>query len=279
MRAWLLGLIVVGRAAADPIAATQAGRLLYGGDPVPKCADIACLIEHRYAADAKAAVLAAALYASSGSVAGVGPDEQMDGGYRQHLTWVTAAMTSIDGFFTELFAKQPAPNYRWHAIGFRFVRSVKKRTPSAYEAGWSVEYNVEGSLLTSEAGVRETLFHELFHSNDEDHGDWSVKALGTDYDAIVKRCGTKVSCLAPFAPNVTMVRGGTYYAFQQNNGVAVHEYAAELAVRYFDEQTLMLRSGKLARPAFKCGPPENARSWQALVDEFFAGRDLVPACK
>jgi hypothetical protein len=306
MRAWILGLIVVGRAAAEPsgspakphndaklIDATQAARLLYGGESVPKCADIACLIEHRYAGDAKAGVLAAALYKASGSVAGVGPDEQMDGGYRgkihlvpqlpirgyrQHLTWVTAAMTSIDGFFTELFAKQTAPHYRWRDLAFRFVRSVGKRTPSAYATGWAIEYNVEGSLLTSEAGVRETLFHELFHSNDEDHGDWSVKTLATDYDAIVKRCGTKVSCLAPFAPNVTMVRGGTYYAFQQNNGVAVHEYAAELAVRYFDEQTLMLRSGKLAKPAFKCGPPENARSWQALVDEFFAGRDLVPAC-
>jgi hypothetical protein len=40
----------------------------------------------------------------------------------------------------------------------------------------------------------------------------------------------------------------------------------------------MLGKKKLTLPAFKCGPPENARAWQALVAEFFAGRDLVPAC-
>ena len=76
-----------------------------------------------------------------------------------------------------------------------------------------------------------------------------------------------------------MVRGGTYYAFQPNNGDAVHEYAAELAVRYFKEQSrdAATRASSRAR-AFKCGPAENARAWQALVDEFFAGRDLVPAC-
>jgi hypothetical protein len=75
-----------------------------------------------------------------------------------------------------------------------------------------------------------------------------------------------------------MVRGGTYYAFQPNNGAVVHEYAAELAVRYWKEQSEMLAKGKLARKAFKCGPAENARSWRALVDEFFAGVDRVPTC-
>lgn len=76
-----------------------------------------------------------------------------------------------------------------------------------------------------------------------------------------------------------MVRAtGTYYAFQPNNGNGVHEYAAELAVRYYKEQAEMLRAKRLARPAFKCGPPENARAWKALVDEFFGGRDLVPTC-
>lgn len=38
------------------------------------------------------------------------------------------------------------------------------------------------------------------------------------------------------------------------------------------------KNQKLSRPAFKCGPAENARAWQSLVDEFFAGHDLVPAC-
>jgi hypothetical protein len=36
--------------------------------------------------------------------------------------------------------------------------------------------------------------------------------------------------------------------------------------------------GKLAHPAFKCGPAENGRAWTALITEFFAGRDLVPPC-
>jgi hypothetical protein len=275
--------------------------LLFGDAKAPDCtADkdpVACLIDKRFAGDAKARDLATKLYADTGDVAGVGRDEIMDGGYRgkihlvpelpvggyrKHLTWVGAGMTSIDGFFTKQFTAK-APAYRWRDLAFRFVRSVGKHTPSAYAliaAGdvWTIEYNVEGSLLTSEDGVRETMFHELFHTNDEAHHDWSAKTLQKDFDAIVKKCGTKVKCLAPYAPNVTMVRGGTYYAFQPNNGAVVHEYAAELAVRYWKEQSEMLGKAKLTRPAFKCGPPENARSWHALVDEFFAGVDRVPSC-
>ncbi len=57
-----------------------------------------------------------------------------------------------------------------------------------------------------------------------------------------------------------------------------HRWIAELAVRYFREQSQMLAMGKLARPAFKCGAAENARAWSAMIDEFFGGRDLVPAC-
>jgi hypothetical protein len=275
--------------------------LLFGDAKAPDCAKdgdpIACLIDARYHADAKAQPIAAQLFRDTGDIAGLGIDEVMDGGYRgkihlvpelpiggyrKHLVWVAASMTSIEDFFTKQF-DGAAPTYRWRDLAFRFVRSVKKRTPSAYaliakDGLWTIVYNVEGSLLTSETGVRETVFHELFHINDEDHHDWSEKTLKKDFDAIVKKCGTKVSCLAPYAPNDTMVRGGTYYAFQQNNGAVVHEYGAELAVRYFKEQSEMLARGKLAKPAFKCGPPENARAWRALVDEFFAGRDRVPGC-
>ena len=221
-----------------------------------------------------------------------GAEETMDGGYRgaihlvpqlpvrrykQHLVWVTKAWVDIDTFFTGLDLPDPAP-YRWRGIAMKFVRSVGKRTPSAWASSWTINYNVEGSLMTSAAGVRETLFHELFHSNDGAHNEWSARVLQRDFDAIVARCGTRVACLAPYAPNSTMVRGGTFYAFQPNNGNGVHEYAAELAVRYFDEQRAMLDAGKLTKPAFKCGPPANGRAWRALVDEFFAGRDLVPAC-
>jgi len=275
-----------------PEVAVDDARKLFPTAP-KACSDVACMIEDAYGDDAKAKTKALALYADLGDVAGVGPEEVMDGGYRgkihlvpqlpkgkyrQHIEWVASARKAIDAFFVRLFDGQPAPAYRWKALAFRFVRSVKKRTPSAYAFGWVIEYNVEGSLMTSEAGVRETLFHELFHNNDSDHRDWSTGALQTDYDAIVKKCGTKISCLAPYAPNSTKVRGGTYYAFQQNNGNGVHEYAAEIAVRYWKEQTEMLGSKKLSKKAFKCGPAENARSWKKLVDEFFGGRDLVPPC-
>jgi hypothetical protein len=292
--ALVLVLATTIRASADPaIEPTAAAQLLYGDAEAPACASIECLIDARYATDAAARKLARMLYDATGDIAGVGEDEIMDGGYRGkihlvpqlpigsyrvHLAWVAGAMHEIDAFFTGLFTDvQPA--YRWRALGFRFVRSIKKRTPSASASAWTVMYNVEGSLLTSAPAVRETLFHELFHLNDEQHGNWSAKALGHDYDAIVAKCGAAVRCLAPYAPGDTMVRGGTYYAFQPDNGETVHEYAAELAVRYYREQSEMQHRRKLSRRAFKCGPPENARAWSALVDEFFAGRDLVPPCR
>jgi hypothetical protein len=245
-----------------------------------------------YKADARAQAVARALYDDFGVIATVGREEEMDGGFRgkihlvpalpikgfrKHLEWVAAAIRDFDAFFTA-FGK--TPSYRWKQLTLQFVRSVKKRTPSAYASGWSITHNVNGSLLTSARGVRETYFHELFHLNDFDHGDWSAKTLAKDYAAIVKKCGTTVKCLEPYAPNDTKVRAtGTYYAFQPNNGNSVHEYAAELAVRYFKEQNEMKLSGKLSRKAFKCGPAENARAWKALVEEFFAGQDLVPTCQ
>ena len=274
---------------------TDATKLLSPGVKT-KCTTTACMIESAYAADPKAQALALALFHDTGTIAGVGPEELMDGGYRgtirlvpqlplgkyrKHLTWTDDALRSIDTFFEQLFANQTmlAELSLARVCRCGFVRSIKKRTPSAYAFGWTIEYNVEGSLLTSAPGVLETLFHELFHNNDFDHGDWSAKTLQQDYDAIVEKCGTKAACSTPYAPNKTRVKAtGTYYAFQPNNGNGVHEYAAEIAVRYFTEQRQMLRDGKLAKPAFKCGPPENARSWQALTTEFFAGRDLVPAC-
>jgi len=278
-------------AAAPAIDLTLAKTVLPGADD---CGDVECLIGRAYRADPKAGQLALAMWTTGGDLAGVGADELLDGGYRgkirlvsqlpikryrRHLAWVSEATRSIDKFFTEAFAGLPPPHYRWRGLTFRFVRSLQKRTPSAYATSWAITYNVEGSLLTSAASVRETVFHELFHNNDEDHGDWSAIHLQTDYDAILAACRRRpISCLTPYAPSATMVRGGTYYAFQQNNGDSVHEYAAELAVRYDKEQREMLAAGKLKQPAFKCGPAENARAWKALVDEFFGGQDLVPAC-
>lgn len=232
-------------------------------------------------------VLAFLLYARFGTIIEPGREEIMEGGYRgkihlvptmpgdKHLAWTAAAIEAMDAFFTS-FDSPPA--YRWRDLTIRYVRSVGKHTPSAYAGGWTIVYNVEGSLLVSAPAVLDLLFHELFHTNDEDHKDWSHRTLSADYRKIVAKCGTKIDCLKPYAPNGTIVRGGTYYAFQPNNGDTVHEYAAELAVRYFDEQREMMSAGKLTRPAFKCGPPENGRAMAGLIAEFFGGRDLVPVC-
>lgn len=297
MRPWILVALALAspRADADPshaVALTEARKIL--PEAPQTCADVECMLESAYAMDARAKTLALALYRETGSVAGVGPDEIMDGGYRgkihlvpqlptgkhrKHLEWMLAASRSIDDFFARLFDNQARPAYRWRAIQLRFVRSINKRTPSAYAMGWLVAYNVEGTLLTTANGVRETYFHELFHSNDGEHKDWSGRVLQKDYDAILAKCpGAKIACLKPYAPNDTTVRGGTYYAFQPNNGNGVHEYAAELAVRYWEEHSALLAKRRLSKPPFKCGPPENARAWKALVDEFFAGRDLTPGC-
>lgn len=264
-------------------------------------ARIRCAFDERYRPDGEAAALAYELWSAFGVVAGVERAHTMDGGYRgtiriepavpvgddrKHLAWISAAMHDMDRFFAELEAfagrpPEPARSYRWRPITLRFMRSMHgKRTPSAYAHDWTVAWNLVGSLNTSADATRETLVHEIFHLNDRAHGAggqrwWSDAALGADYDAIVRRCGTKRACLAPFAPNGTVVRGGTYYAFQPGNGVV--EYAAELALRYYREQRAALRRQPRAR-SFKCGPPENARAWALVRDEFFSGVDAVPPC-
>lgn len=298
-------------AALPPISIEDAAAVLFSGKVPTSCAGlqaaakgpeqvtrdvVECMLSERYRKDPKARDLALAFYRTSGSVAGVGEAETLDGGYRgqirlvpqaatgayrAHLAHVAAASASFDELFVKLGAGTAgAPRFRWHNLRVRFVRSIDKRTPSAYAADWTVTYNVRGSLLGSADGVRETLFHEIFHLNDEDHGDWSAATLAADYDAIVARCSPSLTraCLAPYAPGKTTVRGGTYYAFQQNNGSTVHEYAAELALRYYREHHELFATGKLRKPPFKCGPPENGRAWQALVKEFFAGIDRTPAC-
>ena len=284
------------------IGASAAKTVLYLEEPAPPCAGddvekITCLVGARYAGDPAARALALDLYDHTGDVAGVEREHTMNGGYRgmlhlvpvlpikeerPHLERVTAALKDYDAFFGALVrADSPAIAYRWRAISFRFFRSVHARTPSAYALDWSIGYNVAGSLNGSADSVRETVFHEIFHLNDAAHGDergndWSTKALAGIYADVVRRCGTNAACLGPFAPNSTMVRGGTYYAFEPGNDV--REYAAELAIRYYREQRGMLREGPVVTPAFKCGRPENAQTWTAITTEFFGGIDLVPAC-
>ncbi len=255
--------------------------------------DIRCLLSARFAGDAKARGLAVDLYSTIGIVTGVGRDQLMDGGwrgeihlvpelpvgqYRRHLEWVKSGFDDIDEFFAYLDSSRgtsPRATYRYRALGLRFMRSVGRTTPSAYAQGWEVAYNVSGSLHASADAVRETLFHEVFHTNDASHNGWSQRVLGPINDAILAKCGQRSACLAPYAPGTTMVRGGTYYAFQTGNGVG--EYAAELATRYFLEHRAIFKGKRHGKGSFKCGPPENAKAWRAIVDEFF-GADLTPAC-
>jgi hypothetical protein len=252
-----------------------------------------CEVAPGLAADPRAVTIAADLCARTGTTVGVEAAQTMDGGFRgvihiepafpvgplrTHLAWVAAALEAHDDFLRALEPMALAPvRYRWKPLAIEFFKSVGGHRPSAYAHDWTIAYNVTGSLNLSADDVRETLFHEIFHLNDEAHGDWSVTALSGLYDPIVTRCGTRMACLAPYAPNRTVVRGGTYYAFQPGNGRSVREYAAELAVRYYREERAA-QGGRPERPPFKCGQPENARAWRLLLDEFFGGLDRTPEC-
>lgn len=271
---------------------------------------IRCLLAWRYKPDARAARLARSVYDLTGTVVGLEPARRMDGGWRgklklvpallvgrhrRHLKRITVALRDIDKFFSGLAKRlargnkpgtaPPAPiRYRWTALAFKAFRSVGRATPSAYAWEWNVAYNVNGSLLRHLRGVRQTLFHELFHLNDHHHKDWSDRVLKKLHADIIRRCtrghGTRAKlskrCLKPYAPHRTTVRGGVYYAFHPESGVG--EYGAELAVRYFLEQRAAL-SKKRRRPRpFKCRNPDNAKAWRLLSKEFFGGVDLVGPC-
>lgn len=275
------------------IDACRRGHATDAGAPSPETERVRCLLALRYQGDAQAAASATALFDRNGSVAGLEREHLMDGGYRgtlhlvpelpvraerRHLEWTAAAMADIDAFVADLAAAAGSPSrYRHRALALRYFRSVRARTPSAYATGWTVAYNLAGSLHRSADAVRETLFHEIFHLNDGAHGGWSQAALSPIYDGIVARCGTRIACLAPYAPSETVVKGGTYYAFQPGNGVG--EYAAELAIRYYREQRAALRGEQPGKTPFKCGPPENARAWSLLATEFFGGADRVAPCQ
>ena len=259
---------------------------------------VRCLLAVRYADDAKAAGLARDLYDRAEVVAGLEKARRTEfgyrgeiqlvperpvGRYREHLRWVLSAFTEIDDIYSALEKRAGKPmKYRWKGLELRFFRSVNRTTPAAFASAWYVAYNVSGSLMRSAEGVRDTLVHELFHMNDADHSWWSGPALQATYDGILARCPIPVGgkwptrrCLRPWAPAQTTVKGGTYYAFQPGNDV--HEYAAELGLRYFLEQREALASRRIAAP-FKCANAVNAASWLLHVTEFHAGADAVPAC-
>lgn len=282
-----------------PLSSAHAEAVLFADEPAPpgtpRCADVGeamrarCLLKLRYRADEAAGKLALDLFERTGSVAGLTPDQEFDGGFRgvihlvpdlptadkrQHLEWVAAALGDFDAVLGRLARDSVTFAYRWRSLELGFYRSLKKRTPAAWAVDWGVNYNTNGTLNWGPDIVRELLFHEVFHLNDQAHRGWSRWALTTIYDAVVKRCGTKKECLEPWAPVETSTKG-TYYAFLPANGVG--EYAAELATRYYREQRVVAQGGKVARP-FKCRTRENAQAWALLSAEFYGGVDLVPAC-
>jgi hypothetical protein len=248
------------------------------------------VVAARFASDPPAAQLAVDLFDATGTVADVLPAQRLDGGYRgtislvpalpvgadrKHLAWVAGALRDYDAFFGAIAAHGPV-HYRWRDLTVRFYRSVGTTTPNAFAEGWTIAYNVRGSIDTSADAARETLFHEIFHLDDADRGDWSMGHVAALQAAVERRCGTRIACLAPYAPTSTIVRRGTYYAFQPGNDA--REYAAEVALRWYREQRAIVRGEAPVHPAFKCGPEENRRAWEAIAQEFFGGVDLVPAC-
>ena len=284
---------MVGFARRLPIASLVLGLL------VGPCRDAAAApsgpartaVAARFASDPEAARLALDLFDATGDEVDVLSPQRIDGGYRgtiqlvpalpvgadrKHLAWVAGALHDFDEFFAAIGRRGGTPHYRWRSLTVRFYRSVGNTTPNAFASDWTVSYNVNGSIDTSADRVRETLFHEIFHLDDADHDDWSPRRLTATKDAIERKCGTRTACLAPYAPTSTIVRRGTYYAFQPGNDV--HEYAAEVALRWYEEQRAIVRGERPVHPAFKCGPDENRRAWEAVADEFFGGVDLVPHC-
>ncbi|MBK6517058.1 MAG: hypothetical protein IPM79_20600 [Polyangiaceae bacterium] len=255
---------------------------------------VRCLIRARFAGHEAEQRAAVALYDEVGDVLGLEVEHDMNGGFRgtihivpelpvgkhkKHLDWVVGGQREIAAFVAALEGKAGGPVHFRHAgLAWRFMRSVGRTTPSAYAASWEVGYNVSGSLHASAEAVRDTVLHEVFHLNDQQHDNWSRRVLGPIVDGIAARCGAKTACLTPYAPMKTQVKGGTYYSFQPNNGDIAHEYSAELATRYFREQ-LAARSGKPYPGGwFKCGPKENSAAMAALAKEFFGGVDLTPSC-
>jgi hypothetical protein len=275
---------------------------------------VKCLLKGRYAKDKKALKLAIELYDQVGVVAGLRPKQVRDGGWRgilhmvpqlpigrrrKHLNWVTLSFKEYKRFFSWLqkSAKKPI-KYRYTHISVKFYQTLGKRTPSASAWPWNIAYNLNGSLLWHKGGVRETLYHELFHLNDGDHKNWSYRTLNKMYDGILKKCKKFMrksnrqgapyqKCLRPYAPYRTRVaRDNVFYAFHRESDVG--EYGAELAVRYYLEHRAILLKlpkrvakkvlGYSAPGAFKCGPTENTKAWKWISKEFFGGADKTAPC-
>jgi hypothetical protein len=251
-----------------------------------------CLIAFRFADDAEALDLARTLYAKTGALPGVDTTPSLGtydgervpmrpalpvGDDRQHLAWILASFERYEEIFAALAARAPAPiDFQLRPDAFGFFRTDVPSYPSAWGQAGVVGYNLVGPLHTSGRDVLETLFHELFHLNDERRGGWSAAVLGDIFDAIVERCRDNHECLGDFAPHDTLVPDGTYYPFDARTR-DVREYGAELALRYFREHEAILDGAPL-EPPFKCRSDDNRIAWERLARDFFGGLDLSRTC-
>lgn len=170
--------------------------------------------------------------------------------------------------------------YPAHRPILRLVRaSPPSRTPSAVSRAGEIVINVDGSLLGDLERAVALLAHERFHLVDRHVAGvtWSARRLADSVNATLAECQGRLDCLKRYAPTSLMVRGGTYYAFQPGNNVAM-EFAAELAARIILD-AIGNPATRSADPHFKCRSPRNAFVWRAMVDDYFAGVDPSPRCR
>ncbi len=253
---------------------------------------IRCLISLRYADEVESKKLALSLYEETGSLAGLLPEETNQdskghkvrlkparpiGKNKVHLEWILGAMREYARFFQELDKRKKTPLVmRDRPLDFRFFYTEEGGTPSAFAVGRNIGYNLNGTLNVHDEAVRDTLFHEIFHLNDVWQDNFSARVLAPIEARILATCKNNVKCLSQYAPTDTTMNGKPY-AF--TDGGSGKEYAAELALRYFREQRLMMDGKPLPIAAFKCGPPENKDAMGLMIEVFFGGVDLVADCE
>lgn len=258
-------------------------------DEVPR---IRCLIALRYADEAESKKPALKLYEETGSLAGLLPEETNEDGKghkiklkparpigknKVHLDWILDAMREYARFFREIDKHKKSPIVMQdRPLDFRFFYTEEGGTPSAFAVGRNIGYNLNGTVNVHDEAVRDTLFHEIFHLNDVWQDNFSARMLAPIEGRILATCKGNVKCLSQYAPTDTTMNGKPYAFIDGGSG---KEYAAELALRYFREQRLMIDGKPLPIPAFKCGPAENKEAMQLMIDAFFGGVDLVPGCE
>src|SRR5262249_28104212 len=130
-------------ASAETILFLSPSKLPPGAADCPKDdreARITCLLKLRFEGDPEAAAAAVELFKVAGNVAGVLPEEMMEGGfrgtihlvpevpsgkYRRHLLWTLDASRDFEVFFAGILKAAPAKvRYRHTKLAYHFFRSV-----------------------------------------------------------------------------------------------------------------------------------------------------------